>query len=154
MKLPLARVADVLGMGREGAGGDFDRQAVALGYSIDSRTIRPGELLLAFDGEKKFAGADGPRIDGVAKGHGLAVEISARTFSTHSKNVCNSGERQLHAVFSALPLVQSYPRVFKDSAATCASSKGTAPLLVVCTCSWPFPAISTMSPGRDSLIAR
>src|SRR5713226_1315257 len=52
MKLPLARVADVLGMGREGAGGDFDRQAVALGYSIDSRTIRPGELFFAVKGEK------------------------------------------------------------------------------------------------------
>src|SRR6266568_7266775 len=52
MKLPLARVADVLGMGREGAGGDFDRQALALGYSIDSRTIRPGELFFAVKGEK------------------------------------------------------------------------------------------------------
>src|SRR6266567_3006376 len=52
MKLPLARVADVLGMGREGAGGDFDRQALALGYSIDSRTILPGELFFAVKGEK------------------------------------------------------------------------------------------------------
>src|SRR6266699_3044181 len=52
MKLPLARVADVLGMGREAAGGDFDRQALALGYSIDSRTIRPGELFFAVKGEK------------------------------------------------------------------------------------------------------
>src|SRR6266700_4920111 len=52
MKLPLARVADVLGMGREAAGGDFDRQALALGYSIDSRTIHPGELFFAVKGEK------------------------------------------------------------------------------------------------------
>src|SRR5438132_7770876 len=52
MKLPLARVGEVLGVSREGAGGDFDRQAVALGYSIDSRTIRPGELFFAVKGEK------------------------------------------------------------------------------------------------------
>src|SRR5438309_935328 len=52
MKLPLARVAELLGVSREGAGGDFDRQAVALGYSIDSRTVRPGELFFAVKGEK------------------------------------------------------------------------------------------------------
>ncbi len=52
MKLPLARVAEVLGVSREGTGGDFDRHAVVLGYSIDSRTILPGELFFAVKGEK------------------------------------------------------------------------------------------------------
>src|SRR5258708_35025602 len=47
MKLPLSRVAEFLE-----ANGDFDRNAVATGYSIDSRTIRPGELFFAVKGEK------------------------------------------------------------------------------------------------------
>jgi UDP-N-acetylmuramoyl-tripeptide--D-alanyl-D-alanine ligase len=46
MKLPLSRVAEFLE-----ANGDFDRNAVAFGYSIDSRTIRPGELFFAVKGE-------------------------------------------------------------------------------------------------------
>lgn len=46
MKLPLARIAEFLN-----ASGDFDRDAVATAYSIDSRTIRPGELFFAVQGE-------------------------------------------------------------------------------------------------------
>ncbi len=46
MKLPLSRVAEFLS-----AEGEFDRDAVATGYSIDSRTIRPGELFFAVKGE-------------------------------------------------------------------------------------------------------
>jgi UDP-N-acetylmuramoyl-tripeptide--D-alanyl-D-alanine ligase len=47
MKLPLSRVAEFLS-----APGDFDYKAVAQGYSIDSRTIQPGELFLAVKGER------------------------------------------------------------------------------------------------------
>src|SRR5881296_2614831 len=47
MKLPLSRVADFMS-----AGGEFDRQAIAQSYSIDSRTILPGELFFAVKGEK------------------------------------------------------------------------------------------------------
>ena len=47
MKLPLARIVEFLG-----ASGEFDPNAVATGYSIDSRTIRPGELFFAVKGEK------------------------------------------------------------------------------------------------------
>jgi UDP-N-acetylmuramoyl-tripeptide--D-alanyl-D-alanine ligase len=47
MKLPLRRIAGFLN-----ASGDFERDAVAMGYSIDSRTIRPGELFFAVKGEK------------------------------------------------------------------------------------------------------
>ncbi len=47
MKLPLSRVAEFLS-----ADGEFDRDAIATGYSIDSRTIRPGELFFAVKGEK------------------------------------------------------------------------------------------------------
>jgi UDP-N-acetylmuramoyl-tripeptide--D-alanyl-D-alanine ligase len=47
MKLPLSRVAEFLS-----AAGEFDREAVAQGYSIDSRTIQPGELFFAVKGER------------------------------------------------------------------------------------------------------
>jgi UDP-N-acetylmuramoyl-tripeptide--D-alanyl-D-alanine ligase len=47
MKLPLSRVAEFLS-----AAGEFDHDAVALGYSIDSRTIQPGELFFAVKGER------------------------------------------------------------------------------------------------------
>jgi UDP-N-acetylmuramoyl-tripeptide--D-alanyl-D-alanine ligase len=46
MKLPLSRVAKFLS-----AAGEFDHEAVAQGYSIDSRTIRAGELFFAVKGE-------------------------------------------------------------------------------------------------------
>jgi UDP-N-acetylmuramoyl-tripeptide--D-alanyl-D-alanine ligase len=47
MRLTLGKVAEFLS-----AGGEFDPKAVAAGYSIDSRTIRPGELFFAVKGEK------------------------------------------------------------------------------------------------------
>ncbi len=47
MKLPLSRVAEFIS-----AAGHFDREAVAQGYSIDSRTIQPGELFFAVKGER------------------------------------------------------------------------------------------------------
>jgi UDP-N-acetylmuramoyl-tripeptide--D-alanyl-D-alanine ligase len=47
MKLPLARVAEFLT-----AAGEFDPKAIAQGYSIDSRTIQPGELFFAVKGER------------------------------------------------------------------------------------------------------
>jgi UDP-N-acetylmuramoyl-tripeptide--D-alanyl-D-alanine ligase len=47
MKLPLSRVAEFLS-----AVGKFDHEAVAQGYSIDSRTIQRGELFFAVKGER------------------------------------------------------------------------------------------------------
>src|SRR5256885_6187605 len=47
MKLPLGRIAELIA-----AGGDFDREIVASGYSIDSRTLQPGELFFAVKGER------------------------------------------------------------------------------------------------------
>jgi UDP-N-acetylmuramoyl-tripeptide--D-alanyl-D-alanine ligase len=47
MKLPLGRIAEFLS-----AMGEFDQQALASGYSIDSRTVRPGELFFAVKGER------------------------------------------------------------------------------------------------------
>ena len=47
MKLPLGRIADFTR-----AEGSFDRDEVAVAYSIDSRTIQPGELFFAVQGER------------------------------------------------------------------------------------------------------
>src|SRR6202795_2869081 len=47
MKLPLSRVAEFIS-----AGGVFDDEAVAQGYSIDSRTVQTGELFFAVKGER------------------------------------------------------------------------------------------------------
>jgi UDP-N-acetylmuramoyl-tripeptide--D-alanyl-D-alanine ligase len=47
MKLPLSRVAEFLG-----ASGEFDHNATAQGYSIDSRTILAGELFFAVKGDR------------------------------------------------------------------------------------------------------
>jgi UDP-N-acetylmuramoyl-tripeptide--D-alanyl-D-alanine ligase len=52
MKLPLWRVAEFAG-----ARGDFDQELVAMGYSIDSRTLNPGDLFIAIAGER-FDGHD------------------------------------------------------------------------------------------------
>ncbi len=47
MKLPLSRVAEFIS-----ATGEFDHKAIAQAYSIDSRTIQPGELFFAVKGER------------------------------------------------------------------------------------------------------
>lgn len=52
MKLPLSRIAEFTA-----ATGDYDGRATALGYSIDSRTIRSGELFFAVKGDR-FDGHD------------------------------------------------------------------------------------------------
>jgi UDP-N-acetylmuramoyl-tripeptide--D-alanyl-D-alanine ligase len=52
MKLPLWRVAEFAG-----AKGEFDQDLVAMGYSIDSRTLTPGDLFIAIAGER-FDGHD------------------------------------------------------------------------------------------------
>jgi UDP-N-acetylmuramoyl-tripeptide--D-alanyl-D-alanine ligase len=47
MKLSLGRIAELIS-----ATGEFDANAVAQGYSIDSRSIAPGELFFAVRGER------------------------------------------------------------------------------------------------------
>ena len=47
MKLPLSRAAEFMS-----AGGDFNPQSVAAGYSIDSRTLQAGDLFFAVKGER------------------------------------------------------------------------------------------------------
>jgi UDP-N-acetylmuramoyl-tripeptide--D-alanyl-D-alanine ligase len=52
MKLALWRIAEFVE-----ASGSFDREQIASGYSIDSRTIQPGDLFFAVKGER-FDGHD------------------------------------------------------------------------------------------------
>ncbi len=47
MKLPLSRIAEFVG-----ANGVFPRDAIASGYSIDSRSIQAGDLFFAVQGER------------------------------------------------------------------------------------------------------
>lgn len=52
MKLPLSKIEEFLG-----GTGECELKEVALGYSIDSRTVQPGELFFAVKGER-FDGHD------------------------------------------------------------------------------------------------
>lgn len=52
MKLPLWRIAEFIG-----AKGEFDQNLVAMGYSIDSRTLNSGDLFFALNGDR-FDGHD------------------------------------------------------------------------------------------------
>ena len=52
MNLPLGRIAEYLSVPASELGPTFDRDAVATGYSIDSRTIKPGEVFFAVRGER------------------------------------------------------------------------------------------------------
>ena len=47
MKLPLWRISEFIE-----ASGNFDREQIASGYSIDSRTIGTGDLFFAVKGER------------------------------------------------------------------------------------------------------
>src|SRR6266704_3369040 len=47
MKLPLSRIAEFVS-----ASGSYDGNVIAQRYSIDSRTIQPGDLFFAVKGER------------------------------------------------------------------------------------------------------
>jgi UDP-N-acetylmuramoyl-tripeptide--D-alanyl-D-alanine ligase len=51
MKLLLSRIAEFIAAAGEAATGQYDGRATARGYSIDSRTVQPGELFFAVKGE-------------------------------------------------------------------------------------------------------
>jgi UDP-N-acetylmuramoyl-tripeptide--D-alanyl-D-alanine ligase len=69
MKLSLSRVAEFLS-----ATGEFDHQAVAQGYSIDSRTVQPGKLFFAVKGERM----DGHDFVGQALAKGAVAAVIRR----------------------------------------------------------------------------
>jgi len=70
MRLPLSEIVECLGTSLDGT----DPSAVAIGYSIDSRTIRPGEIFFAVKGEKM----DGHDFVGDALGKGAAAAVVSR----------------------------------------------------------------------------
>jgi len=72
VKLTLEKVADFLG-----ASGDFDRHAIAAGYSIDSRTVQPGELFFAIQGER----FDGHDFVGAALHAGAIAAVVRKDFA-------------------------------------------------------------------------
>src|SRR5258708_30005230 len=52
MKLTLSRIAEFIAPAGDAAAGQYDGRATAQGYSIDSRTVQPGELFFAVKGER------------------------------------------------------------------------------------------------------
>lgn len=72
MKLPLWRIAEFAG-----ARGDFDQEVVAMGYSIDSRTLNPGDLFIAIAGDR-FDGHDFVKV-ALEKGAIAAIVQAGRT---------------------------------------------------------------------------
>jgi len=77
MKLSLAQVASIVQ-----ASGQYDPQIVAAGYSIDSRTIQPGELFFAVRGER----LDGHDFVEAALTKGAAAAVVAREQLEHIAN--------------------------------------------------------------------
>src|SRR5215467_722603 len=80
MKLPLSKIAEFMC-----ATGDFPREQVAQGYSIDSRTIGKGELFFAVKGER----LDGHDYVGAALEKGAVGAVVAKDQSCRYAN--NSG---------------------------------------------------------------
>jgi len=82
MKLPVSRIAEFLNVSAEVSG--IDPNAIATGYSIDSRTIRPGELFFAVKGEN----LDGHDFVDHALGKGaIAAVVSQEHFSSANARV-------------------------------------------------------------------
>src|SRR5438874_4914962 len=81
MKLPLGRIAELIA-----AGGDFAGDQVVSGYSIDSRTIQPGELFFAVRGER----LDGHDFVQPALEKGAAAAVIAKT---HAERFAGSQNR-------------------------------------------------------------
>ena len=52
MKLLLSRIAEFIAPTGQVPAGQYDGRAIAQGYSIDSRTVQPGELFFAVKGER------------------------------------------------------------------------------------------------------
>ncbi len=84
MKLPLGRIAEYLGVPADELGPNFNRDAVATGYSIDSRTIKPGEVFFAVRGER-MDGHD--FLDQAFEKGAIAAVVSREKFSASSAHV-------------------------------------------------------------------
>src|SRR5437588_4693785 len=92
MKLPLWRVAEFID-----AAGNFDGEHVASGYSIDSRTIQPGDLFFAVKGER----LDGHEFVVAALKSGALAAVIAQDEAEHF-----SGETRILIVKDTLAALQ------------------------------------------------
>src|SRR5215472_7809419 len=80
MKLPLWRIAEFAG-----AKAEFDQESVAMGYSIDSRTVNFGDLFIALPGER-FDGHDFV-VSALEKGAVAALVQSGRAIPADSRRL-------------------------------------------------------------------
>jgi len=78
MKLPLWRIAEFIE-----SKGECDQEAVAMGYSIDSRTLNPGDLFIAIAGEH----FDGHEYVAAAMEKGAAGAVVQAEKAQADKNV-------------------------------------------------------------------
>jgi UDP-N-acetylmuramoyl-tripeptide--D-alanyl-D-alanine ligase len=97
MKLPLWRVAEFTG-----AKGEFEQDAVAMGYSIDSRTLNAGDLFIALAGEN-FDGHDFVKA-ALDKG---AVAAVVQTEKAQAEKQIGADPHQLLLVDDTLKALQS-----------------------------------------------
>lgn len=80
MKLPLWRIAEFTE-----AAGEFDQELVPMGYSIDSRTLNPGDLFIALAGDR-FDGHDYVAA-ALEKGATAAVVQQGRSLNADSSRL-------------------------------------------------------------------
>lgn len=92
MKLPLWRIAEFVG-----AKGECDQEAVAMGYSIDSRTLNPGDLFIAIAGDR-FDGHDYVEA---------ALEKGAAGAIVHSDKIYAADARRVLQVEDTIKALQS-----------------------------------------------
>src|ERR1700756_4681106 len=92
MKLPLWRVAEFVE-----ASGNFIGEQVASGYSIDSRTLQPGDLFFAIKGDR----LDGHTFVDKALKSGATAAVINRDYSSHF-----AGESRVMAVDDTLVALQ------------------------------------------------
>jgi UDP-N-acetylmuramoyl-tripeptide--D-alanyl-D-alanine ligase len=97
MKLTLTQIAEWIG-----ADGGFDASAEATGYSIDSRTIRPGELFFAVRGEN----TDGHNFAEAALTNGAVAAVVSADWnaspSLHPKKLLRVPEKTADPVLAAM----------------------------------------------------
>src|SRR5438552_13569782 len=97
MKLPLSRIAELVSGATTG---NTPAGSVATGYSIDSRTIRPGELFFAVKGENM----DGHDFVAQALEKGAVAEVVSRErFSEINRLAANPNDAEGRARTPAVP---------------------------------------------------
>lgn len=98
MKLPLGRIAELVS-----AAGQFDPHAIAQGYSIDSRTIQPGELFFAVRGER----LDGHDFVEAAFQRGASAAVVGRSQLQRFANLSATMKGNLLVVAETVTALQS-----------------------------------------------